>query len=206
MTAPAPPTSAIHGSFVRSWTAEVLTAPPLIRPARHYTYPREVAGEEDAMARGSLELMVRPAAGAAFLATCWTGFKSASLPSGVWSCPDPRHMCAVTGGYAFVVDTTAPEQAEQVSLRPVVSVRPLEEEGLLLFAGFTHIVAWGRDGLLWQTGRLSWEGLTLHGAVAGRLHGTGWDMLSDRELPFSIDLRTGAHEGGGYRLPSGSSG
>jgi hypothetical protein len=33
---------------------------------------------------------------------------------------------------------------------------------------------------------------------AHHLHGTGWNMHTNREVPFSIDLGTGAHEGGGF--------
>jgi len=26
----------------------------------------------------------------------------------------------------------------------------------------------------------------------------GWNMLTDREVPFSLDLLTGQHQGGGF--------
>ena len=212
----------VQGGFRRTWEVEVLRAQPLIAPARRYTYPREVIGEEEAMARGAMELMVRPGArgaggsgaiggsegtgagrgagggGGAFLATCSLGFKDPGMPTGVWSCPRAEEMCAVAGGYAYVVDTTAPERVVQVPLRPVTAVRVLEAEGLLVFAGFTSLVGWGAEGLRWETGRLSWEGVTLGAVVDGRLTGTGWEMVSDRELAFAVDLGTGRHEGGGY--------
>ena len=120
------------------------------------------------------------------------------MPTGVWSAPNADEMCAVAGGYAYLVDTAAPERVVQVPLRPVTAVRALEREGLLVFAGFTNLVAWGAEGQVWATGRLSWEGVTLGEVADGRLTGTGWEMVSDKELPFSVDLRTGAHEGGGY--------
>ena len=190
--------SVVQGGFKRTWEVEVLLAQPLIAPARRYTYPREVMGEEEAMARGALELMVRPRGGGAFLATCSLGFKDRSMPTGVWASPEADVMCAVAGGYAYLVDTTAPERVTQVPLRPVTAVRALEAEGLLVFAGFTSLVAWGATGMVWETGRLSWEGVTLGEVVGGKLLGTGWEMVSDKELPFAVDLRTGAHEGGGY--------
>ena len=190
--------SVVQGGFRRTWEVEVLQAQPMIAPARRYTYPREVVGEEEAMARGALELMVRPRVGGAFLATCSLGFKDRSMPTGVWSAPNADEMCAVAGGYAYLVDTAAPERVVQVPLRPVTAVRALEREGLLVFAGFTNLVAWGAEGQVWATGRLSWEGVTLGEVADGRLTGTGWEMVSDKELPFSVDLRTGAHEGGGY--------
>ena len=199
--------SVVQGGFRRTWEVEVLRAQPLIAPARRYTYPREVIGEAEAMARGALELMVRPgaggtgeaaSAGGSFLATCSLGFKDPGMPTGVWACPRAEEMCAVAGGYAYLVDTTAPERVTQVGLRPVTAVRVLEAEGLLVFAGFTSLVAWGTEGMVWETGRLSWEGVTLGPVVDGKLTGTGWEMVSDKELPFSVDLRTGRHEGGGY--------
>jgi len=75
----------------------------------------------------------------------------------------------------------------------------LVEAGLLLFAGFHTVIAWGANGLAWETGKLTWEGLTL-GAVDGNvLNGMGWDMMADKEVPFEVDLSTGKHTGGGFR-------
>lgn len=184
--------------FSRRWSVEVLRAAPLIAPARSFTYPQRVPGEEEAMARGALDLLVRPAAGGAFLATCALGFSSGSVPTGVWGCPRAEEMCAVAGGYGYVIDTAQPERSTMLPMRPVVEVRPAVEAGLLLFAGFHSVLAWGEAGIAWGTERLSWEGVRLGEVEAGRLHGWGWEMLSDRELPFTVDLATGACEGGGY--------
>lgn len=183
-------------SFTREWRAEVLERPPLIAPARQFVYPRQVAGEEETLARGALLLMVRPAAGGDFLATCARGFADARMPTGVFGCPRPRDMCAVAGGYAYVVDTEAPEKCVQVPLRPVVEVRSLVEHGLLVFAGFHSLVAWGREGLAWATNRLSWEGIRLTGVAGDELRGFGWDLQTDTELEFAVNLRTGKHSGG----------
>ncbi len=74
--------------FPHTWTAEILKAPPLIAPARQFTYPQQIAGEEDALARGALQLMVRPARGGTFLATCALGFTDPAMPTGVFACPN----------------------------------------------------------------------------------------------------------------------
>jgi hypothetical protein len=52
--------------------------------------------------------------------------------------------------------------------------------------------------LLWETARLTWEGLTLTDIRDNQLHGLGWDMRTDRELPFAVDLATGQHTGGAF--------
>ena len=186
-------------TFPRAWTAEILKTAPLIAPARAYTYPHDVAGEEDAMARGALQLMIRPAPGGAFLATCALGFQSPTVPTGVWGAPRPETMCAVAGGYAYLIETMQPEVSAMVPLRPVVEVREAVEDGLLLLVGFHTIVGWGPSGQAWETERLSWEGLRLGPIEDRHLTGWGWEMISDREVAFTVDLRTGAHQGGAYR-------
>ena len=185
-------------TFAPTWTADLLTSPPLIAPARQFMYPMRVAGEEDAMQRGALQLLVRPATGGTFLATCALGFRDKSLPSGVFACPAPNDMLAVAGGYAYLVDTIAPETCVHLPLRPVIQILSAPEHGLILLAGFHTVAAVDVGGLLWETDKLSWEGVKLGEIRDGKLHGEGWNMHTNRELPFSVDLRTGAHEGGGF--------
>jgi hypothetical protein len=184
--------------FSRNWTAEVLKTPLLIAPARQFIYPQQIAGEEDALARGALQLMVRPANGGTFLATCALGFTDLAMPTGVFACPNPGEMCAVAGGYAYVIDTAQPEHCTHIALKPVVAVRPLVARELLLFVGFHSIVAWGRSGLAWESARLSWEGVRITNIDGDQLHGTGWNLMTDREIAFSLDLLTGQHQGGGF--------
>ncbi len=190
-------------SFPHNWRAEILATPPLIAPARQFTYPRQVAGEEDALARGALLVQVHPADGGAFLATCALGFTDPAMPTGLFPCPNPRELCAVAGGYAYMIDTAAPDRSTHIPLKPVAEVLTLPAHGLLVFVGFHAIAAWGADGLAWQTARLSWEGIRLTGlhtdaTGTAALHGFGWNLPTDREVAFSIDLRTGAHTGGGF--------
>jgi hypothetical protein len=187
--------------FSRNWTAEVLKTPPLIAPARQFIYPQQIAGEEDALARGALQLMVRPASGGMFLATCALGFTDPAMPTGVFACPNPDEMCAVAGGYGYVIDTAQPEHCTHIALKPVVEVRPLAARELLLFVGFHSIVAWGRSGLAWESARLSWEGVRITNIDGDVLHGTGWNLMTDREVAFSLDLLTGRHQGGAFTPP-----
>ena len=171
---------------------EVLTARPMILPRRHFVYPVEVEEVE----RGALEMMVRPTEGEAFLATCALGFASPAVPTGIWSCPDPAMVCAVAGGYGYMIDSRAPERWQQLEYRPVTEVRPIPVAGLLVFVSFHSLEAWGAAGRRWQTARLSWEGMRLGDATATELHGWGWDMRTDTEMEFAIDLETGRHTGG----------
>ncbi len=189
----------IDEAFPHNWTAEVLKTAPLIAPARHFTYPHKIHGEEDALARGALQLLVRPAEGGAFLATCALGFTDRTMPTGIFSCPNPDELCAVAGGYAYIIETTHPEHSTHIPLKPVVHVYPVAQHNLILFVGFHTILAWGAGGEAWHTGKLSWEGVHITLVEGDTLHGTGWNLLTDQERPFTVDLRTGHHQGGGWK-------
>jgi hypothetical protein len=193
------PKPIVDDSFPHRWQAEILPARPLILPPRHFVYPQ--AAEE--VERGALEVLIRPdSAGAQpvdsgplkavpFLATCALGFRDPAAPSGLWSTPEPEKICAVAGGYAYLIDTSAPERFTMIPYRPVLQIRPIVAEGLLFFVGHRSILAWGHDGQLWESEKLSDEGLTIDGVDGGLLSGKGWDMKTNRDKPFAIDLRNG---------------
>lgn len=185
-------------TFAQSWSAEVLARPPMIAPARQFTYPHRIAGEEDALARGALQVLIRPSTGAAFLATCALGFTDPSMPTGIHACPNPQELCAVAGGYAYIIDTAHPESSTHIAQKPVVEVRALPAQGLLVFTGFHSITAWGERGLAWESERLSWEGVRITSIEGGTLRGLGWNLMTDKEVPFTLDLLSGHHEGGGF--------
>jgi hypothetical protein len=178
-------------AFPHSWRAEILPKRPLILPPRNYIYPR--AAEE--VERGAVEVMVQRAESPEFLATFALGFADPSAPTGLWSCPEQDELCAVAGGYAYIVNTRDPAQFTHIASRPVLQVLPLLEHHLLLFAGHQALLAWGMGGEAWQTPRLSSEGLRITEIRGDELNGFGWDLITDRELPFVIDLRTGQSAG-----------
>jgi hypothetical protein len=187
------PAPHIDLSFPHRWQAEVLRARPLILPPCHFVYPQ--AAEE--VERGALEVLIRSDApldggdAQPFLATCALGFRDPAVPSGLWSTPKLEELCAVAGGYAYLIDTTTPERFAMIPYRPVLEIRSVVREGLLLFVGHHSILAWGRDGQAWESTKLSDEGVTITGTDGGILRGTGWEMIRDREKPFAIDLRSG---------------
>jgi hypothetical protein len=184
MTAPV-----VDLSFAHDWQAQIVPTGAVTPILRRYFYPREV----DEVERGALEVVVRPRDPGAkpFLATCALGFRDPAVPMGIWSCPRAQELCAVAGGYAYLIDTTAPDRFTMIDFRPVLEVRPAVDEGLLLFVGHHAVLAWGCDGLAWQSEKLSDEGVTITAIETGVLHGQGWSMITDKDTPFALDLRTG---------------
>ena len=181
-------TPAIHLPFASRWRAEILPARPSILPARHFTYPRLVEEVE----RGALEVMIHPESDASFLGTFALGFRDPIVPSGIWSMPHPEQICALSGGYAYIVSTLRPETCTMLPLRPVLQLHPSPATGQMLFVGNRDILAWNAEGLVWEAKAVSSEGITVNAVEADTLLGTGWEMRTDREFDFVLDLATGA--------------
>lgn len=191
-------------SFPHTWQAEALAARPLILPRRRFVYPRDAEEVE----RGALEVLVKPSHGSAqpdaqpnpqaaepFLATCALGFRDPSAPTGIWSTPNAEEICAVAGGYAYLIDTGAPERFTMIRYRPVLRVLPIAAQGLILFVGHHSILAWGGDGEAWESEKLSDEGVEIAGVEEAILRGSGWSIQTDKETPFALDLKTGRRVG-----------
>jgi hypothetical protein len=180
---------ALDLTFPHDWQATALAQRPLISPPRHFVYPREVEEVE----RGALELLIRPAIGGEFLATFALGFADPAVPTGLWSCPNPHWLCAIAGGYAYLVNTADPTEWEMVAYRPVLAATALLSQQLLLFAGHHALVAYGPNGKTWETDRLSWEGFKILQVGDENLTGLGWDLMTDKEYEFEVNLNTGEH-------------
>ena len=75
--------------------------------------------------------------------------------------------------------------------RPVLQVQPVVDRDLLLFVGNRSIFAWGASGEAWETVKLSDEGVSISAIEGPVLRGHGWNMMSDKETPFALDLKSG---------------
>lgn len=183
----------VHYVFPHDYQVRVLESYSLINPVEKlHQFPAQLE-EGD---RAGVYLRVTPQASNAWIGFFALGFDSEDVAGGVYSCPDPGSLCVVVGGYAYIVDVRDPQRWIQLDLRPVVQVNPVPELKLLLFVGFTNISGLGKSKHLWTTERLSWEGISIQSIQDTTLHGTGWDMLTDKEVPFEVDLLTGKSSGG----------
>jgi hypothetical protein len=167
-------------------------APPVHPLEKLYHYPVELE-EGD---RSGAYLRVTPQDGPAWVGFFALGFDSDQVVNQVCSTPDPERFCLAVGGYAYLVKASAPAEWQRIEQRPVVDLRVLPQQQLVLFAGFTSITAFSNSGLAWTTERLTWEGLAITEIDGDKLLGHGWDALADKEVPFEVDLKTGKHTGG----------
>lgn len=118
---------------------------------------------------------------------------SASTFSRVVSSPDSSRICVVAKGSAYIVKVDEPEIWEQIPVIPVMDVRQLQEERLLIFSDFIRLAAYGSNGLVWRSPRVCWDGLKIVGVSRETIEGTGYDPTNaiTHESRFVFDLKTG---------------
>jgi hypothetical protein len=126
----------------------------------------------------------------------WGDPSFASGVNGFWSMPNDDCVCAVSRGVAYIVPVTNVETYDVVQLRPISLVFPVPSFGVLILGDFVRLTAFGKQGKLWTTPRLSWDGLELSGVKGTHIIGNGWDAPNQKWIRFSVNLETGVHEGG----------
>jgi hypothetical protein len=173
--------------FPQNYSFRILDRAPLIQPRRTFVFPKRVEEIE----RGALYLEVRPQTGEPWLGIFALGYDSAHVLTGAYATPNPDQFLAVSGGYAYLADTLAPERTELLPQQPIVWIGESLSPSLLLIADHHRVTAIGANGIAWQSSSLSMEGLTDLRVDSTLLHGKGWDAITDADTPWTLDLHTG---------------
>jgi hypothetical protein len=137
-----------------------------------------------------LWLRVRAASGRAWIGVFAFGHSPAF--SRVVSTFDSDRMCVVSQGAAYIAKAEEPEVWEQIPLMPVLDVRSIPEDQLLVFSDFTRLAAYGSDGLVWRSPQVCWDGLKIVNVTRDTIEGTGYDPTNSitHESRFVVDLKT----------------
>lgn len=140
-------------------------------------------------------LDVHPNAGAR-----WTGLFAAGNVgvqlARVVAMPHPDKLCVCANGAGYITNAAAPESWENVRAMPVVDVRAVPRAGLVIFASYTELFGYDRDGLKWQTKRLAWDGFEIVDIDDRKLTGKYWEIRDEAMAEFEVDLLDGATRGG----------
>jgi hypothetical protein len=128
----------------------------------------------------------------------WTGsFESGpGGRTGVFATPSAEVLCVVAKGQGFWIPVLSPTSFEAIRAVPIKEILTVPRRRILIFVDYTKLAAYGEDGFLWQTDRLSWDGLKITEVSADMIRGMAWDSPANQEVPFSVDAQSGASEGG----------
>jgi hypothetical protein len=116
--------------------------------------------------------------------------------TGIFSTPHPSRFCLLASGKATLVDVDDPSVSNPLGVYPVVAVRAVKADGLLLLATPQIVGALDQGGLAWRTDRLAIDSLRMDEVNQGRLAGVSDPDGDDLARDFVVDLQTGEHEGG----------
>jgi hypothetical protein len=116
--------------------------------------------------------------------------------SRVLSMPDPEKLCVVARGAGYVVTAATPLAWEAVRAIPIIDVRAIPRADLVVFANYTEMLAYGKDGVRWRTKRLAWDGLKIVAVGDRTLVGEYWDIREESVQRFEVDLASGSARGG----------
>jgi hypothetical protein len=179
-------------TFSKTYDCEELAETPQPAVSPHYFYP----GAATEGGRDGILVEVHPEHGKPWHGTFAFGQIAPKGASGIFATPDSQRICVVARGAGYFVSASEPRCWEPVRATPVTEVRAISAQGIIVFATFTDLVAYGRAGIKWRTKRLSWDNLKITDATDKLIKGEFWDIRSEAMASFIVDLATGTHEGG----------
>jgi hypothetical protein len=117
-----------------------------------------------------------------------------AAPTHVLGWPDERSVCVVDRGWGCVVRADDPDVTFEIDCYPICDVLVAPDHGLVVFADFTDVVAYGRDGVMWRCPDVVTDELRIVALDGDALHVSGFDAASYPEEPYpeiAVDVRTG---------------
>ena len=110
---------------------------------------------------------------------------------------DGNHVIVLSGGQGYVID---PETRSLINTfgSKIEYETCIPELQIQLFGNGLWFEAIGKSGFVWQTRRLSWEGMRALHHDGKILSGEGYEPFADVWRPFIVDLSSGDSQGGSY--------
>lgn len=187
--------------FPASYSARVLSEPPqqrallFERPSGGKPSPGMLVWETPPLPSLFVEIWTRNG-------THWIGEFKAGLGgiSGIFATPNEDTICVISRGEAYLVDTLRPERYSLLPVIPVKLIGRVPGRDLLFLVDYIELCAVSKDGLVWRTRRVSWDGIKILEVTDRQIRGEGWDAPTDTWIPFTVDVETG-HVGGGPNVP-----
>ena len=118
----------------------------------------------------------------------------------VFGHPNGRDVLVASNGTLWAVNPTT-HVADHVASAVIDQWQVSDPEGYVLNNRGLGFIRIGPDGVLWTSRRLSWDGFSDVKLEGERLTGRAWTPIDDAWMPFTLNLRTGAAEGGSYNGP-----
>ena len=130
----------------------------------------------------------------------WTGVFAFGKfsPKGITSVcqlPDENRFCVISKGAGYIVNANDPTDWEEVSFVPILDVRCSEHQKLVILVNDTELCAYGSEGLLWVTDRLSWHDLRIKEVNEFQVVAEYWNIRDEAVREVRVNLEDGTAVG-----------
>jgi len=132
----------------------------------------------------------------------WTGnfdpgYRAWAMATGVYPELGETAVFVLADGNAYKINVLSQTLVEMLP-GPIAWMgyhKPLEA---MIVADDIEVSAHTKNGILWKSGRISWDGIEYVSIEGNKLIGEAFDPRDDKLYPFSVDLLTGKVEGGSW--------
>lgn len=156
-----------------------------------YYYP----GASTQGGKDGLLIEVTPLQGESWVGVFAFGDLTPKGVSGVYTLPNSDKLCVVSRGAGYFVSANNPTKWDKVKSIPVMDVRLVLSQGLIVFANYTELIAYNSSGMKWETKRLAFDSFKIVELTDNYLKGEYYDIRSEAKETFEVDLVTGKHIG-----------
>ena len=128
----------------------------------------------------------------------WVGNFQRGLTSfnSVLAWPEGQQVVVIAGGQGYVVDAYDRSCLETFGGQITEALQP--SAGVVVLCSLTAMQAFGPQGRLWQTRRISWDGFRALRIEGERILGESWRPFGEHWVPFAVRVSTGEVEGGAF--------
>ena len=112
----------------------------------------------------------------------------------------PRAVVVVAGGSGYLVDAEERRLVRDIGFG-INHIWFDDELGAMIVSNGLWFEAFDAEKVVWRSRRLSWDGIRNLARSGRALTGEAFDPMTDRWVPFRLDLITGSVEGGSYNGP-----
>lgn len=146
---------------------------------------------ESAGSAGMSMVRITPSGKPAWFGRFRGGYNSPPAATVVATCPNPNHVFVSSMGQGYLLDITHRAECVHVPVFPIIWVKQLVEQNLLVIADFTSLQAIGVGGLKWLAPSLSADGIEFVGIDQNILTVAVVDAASYEAKRLEVDLADG---------------
>ena len=114
----------------------------------------------------------------------------------VFELPNSTNVFVVARGDLYMIEVESRSLVQYISAG-FQTVFHCPEHEIVIFGTYTEFVAIGKDGIKWESKRISWDGFQNLECDCKTIKGEAWNV-ADVWMPFVLDLETGRHTGGAF--------